>query len=63
MSAGKAQSACGGILSAEGAIDEYGAALDRNDGISWDIVIIDNGAAIIPCASIMFSMGIIVGAP
>mgnify|MGYP006900171697 CR=1 FL=1 len=47
MSAGKAQSACGGILSAEGAIDEYGAALDRNDGISWDIVIIDNGAAII----------------
>ena len=34
MSAGKAQSACGGILSAEGAIDEYGAALDRNDGIS-----------------------------
>lgn len=83
MSAGKAQSACGGILSAEGAIDEYGAALDRNDGISWDIVIIDNGAAIIknrfaqdtpgfpqalifqrdPCASMMSSIGIILGTP
>ena len=47
MRTGKAQPACGGVLSAEGAIDEYGAALDRNNGISGDIVIVDNGTAII----------------